>query len=382
MRPAAAPRAVPAGRRPVVTPPQVAILEPAATLRTVATPGNGGVDFTYTPPGMGGAGGSCVDEVATAEPLPLDIYFMLDRSGSMDDPFSNGDCNVTYPNAPTLASKWCHAINAIAGYAQDPSSNGNRAAIEYFSGNTCTGYDTPAVNLVDLTAQAGQLTTSMNAQNPSGNTPTSSALNGLATFTAANQTQNRVIIGVLITDGDPTRCSPTDDAGLSAIIQNHFDATGIHTFVVGMNGATFSRLENWADYNGALSHDDTNNACGTCNGGACSCHHYNVGNGDPAVFIAALQQIQNAVLGCTYAIPQPSMGVLDPNAVTVDYLPGGMPPAQTLPRVNDVNACAGPGWYFDDNMNPTQILLCPDSCTTVQADPNAQVEFSIDCQGS
>lgn len=339
--------------------------------------GAGGADFSYTPPPFEGAGGDCVDETAAADPLPLDIYFMLDRSGSM-----GGDCNVSYPNAPTTNSKWCYAINAIAGYAQDASSNGNRAAIEYFSGsNNCNGgYETPAVGLVDLTAQAGTLITSLDGQSSGGSTPTRPAMVGLADFTAANKVQGRTMIGVLITDGDPTSCSPFDDTTLANIAQNHFNAEGIHTFVVGMQGATFSRLETWASYVGALSHDDTNDSCGNCNN--CTCHHYNVGNGDPAVFIAALQQIQYAVLGCTYQIPAPSMGVLDPDLVTVEYLPGGMPPAQPLSRVQDVAACAGDGWYYDDNANPTQVLLCPTTCTTVQSDPDAEINFSIACQGS
>ena len=32
--------------------------------------------------------------------------------------------------------------------------------------------------------------------------------------------------------------------------------------IVGMTGASFAKLETWASYTGALSHDDTNDACG------------------------------------------------------------------------------------------------------------------------
>jgi hypothetical protein len=344
--------------------------------------GGGGADFTYDPPmgGNGGAGGSCVDETAAADPLPLDIYFMLDRSGSM-----GSDCNVTWPNAPSTSSRWCHAINAIAGYIQDPTSNGNRAAIESYVGSGCpSGLETPAAGLVDLTAQAGTLISAMDAipYDP-GRTPTSEALRGLVDFTTANQVAGRVIIGVLITDGIPNECSPTSDSGLATIVEDHFNNTGIHTFIVGITGASFSSLEAWADYPGAIAHDDTNDACGTCNGAGCTCHHYNVGDGDPTNFIAALQQIQNSVVGCTFAIPQPAQGVLDPDAVTVEYFPGGMPPSTVLPRVTDLAACAGnDGWYYDDNNNPSTIHLCPATCATVQADSMAQIDFRIDCQGS
>ena len=351
------------------------------------TGGGGGNDagldgnFNYDAPPFDAAldeDSACAGDSVEASPVPLDIYLMLDRSGSMST-----DCNVTWPNPPSTGSKWCRAINAIAGYVQDVGSEGNRAAIQFFSGNTgCNGapFATPAVPLVDLTAQATQIVNALNGQAPSGNTPTEGALNGLAQFTAANQTPGRIIIGVLITDGDPTTCN-TSDATLSNIIQQHFDNTGIHTFVVGMTGATFTRLESWADYNGAIQHDDTNDACGQ--GVNAPCYSYNVGDGDPAVFIWALQQIQNAVLGCTYNIPQPADGgVVDPDQVIVEYQPNGQPPGQELTRVTDVTQCVPDGWYYDDNNNPTIIQLCPDVCTTVQADQTAKVNILLGCQGS
>ncbi|MBW2524811.1 MAG: VWA domain-containing protein [Deltaproteobacteria bacterium] len=155
----------------------------------------------------------------------------------------------------------------------------------------------------------------MNGEAPCDGTPTGPALTGPAAFAAANQTPGRIIIGILITDGNPTTCSPTDNASLRAIAQNHFNAGGIHTFVVGITGAAFSNLENWASHTGAISHPD--NPGDTCGGSYTTCHHYNVGDGDPTAFINALQQIQNSVLGCTFSVPQPSQGVLDPETVSI-----------------------------------------------------------------
>lgn len=331
---------------------------------------------------------ACVDETATAEPIPLDIYFMLDRSGSMTQPFcdncSVGDCDVTWPNPPTIASRWCNAINAIAGYVQDPLAQGNRAALEFFYASVCSGYEAPSVGLVDLTAGAGQLISSMNGQTPYDGTPTRAALAGLTAFTAANQQPNRIIIGVLITDGDPTTCAPTDNATMRSIVESHYNATGIHTFIVGMDGATFANLENWASYPGAISHpDDPGDTCGGSYG---TCHHWNVGNGNPAAFISALQQIQQAVLGCTFAVPAPAQGVLDPDTVAVDYDANGAnpPDSEELARVNDAAGCTGANneWYYDNNASPTVIQLCPATCSRVQADPNASVQLRIACQGS
>ncbi len=331
---------------------------------------------------------ACVDETVSAKPVPLDIYFMLDRSGSMTQPFcdncSVGDCDVTWPNPPTIASRWCNAINAIAGYVQDPSAQGNRAALEFFYASICSGYDVPSVGLVNLTGDAVQLIASMNAQTPYDGTPTRAALEGLAAFTAASQVPDRVIIGILITDGDPTTCTPTSNDTMRAIVQNHYNATGIHTFIVGMDGATFGNLESWASYPGAISHPD--NPGDTCGGSYPTCHHWNVGDGDPTSFISALQQIQQAVLGCTFTVPAPSQGVLDPDAVAVDYDANGSspPPAEEFIRVSDAAGCTGANneWHYDNNATPTTIQLCPATCARVQADPNASVQVRIACQGS
>ncbi|MBW2526396.1 MAG: hypothetical protein JRI23_19605 [Deltaproteobacteria bacterium] len=359
-------------------------------------------DFTYDAPAFDAdLQDACVDETAEAEPVPLDIYFMLDASTSMSSPAGTGtagDCNVDTNNfTPSVNSRWCKAINSIAGYVSSPQAQDNRAALCFFrrySNYNCngSGYDTPYVGLgllpgsysghAQTLVESASPNFGLNAAYPHDATPTEGALRGLAQYTAANQTTGRIIIGILVTDGAPTSCD-TSDGTLAGIAQNHFNSTGIHTFMVGMTGANFTRLENWADYNGALSHPD--NPGDTCGGSYSSCHHYNVGDGDPTVFINALNQIQNAVLSCTFQIPSPSQGVLDPDLVIVEYYPGGTPPATVLPRRNDLNDCnnnGDVGWYYDNNSSPTVINLCPNSCNTVQADANAEVKIRIACQGS
>lgn len=360
-------------------------------------PGDAAIDveFVYDPPLHEAS--VCVDETASADPLPLDIYFMLDASTSMSSPAglgAAGDCNAAPPFVPSVNSRWCKAVNAIAGYVSSPQAAGNRAALQYFqvySGHNCNGaaYAIPSVGLGQLPGSFSGHAQTLVQQNPGGlnwaypfsGTPTEAGLRGLAQFTAANKTPGRIIIGVLVTDGLPGSCS-TSDPVLRGIAQDHFNATGIHTFMVGITGANFTRLENWASYTGAITHDDTNDACGNCN--SCNCHHYNVGDGSPAVFIAALNKIQQAVLSCTFQVPVPAQGVLNADAVNVEYYPGGQPPPQTLPKVANQAACSGPGWYFgyDAQQKPETINLCPATCTTVQADTQGEVKIRIACLGS
>jgi hypothetical protein len=47
-----------------------------------------------------------------------------------------------------------------------------------------------------------------------------------------------------------------------------------------------------------------------------------------------------------------------------------------------VNAAAcGPqgGWYYDNDNNPKNVLLCPATCQTIQSDPKGQIEIKFGC---
>ena len=120
----------------------------------------------------------------------------------------------------------------------------------------------------------------------------------------------------------------------------------------------------------------------TCGNGAGTCKHWNVGDGNGAVFAEALKQIQASAVGCTYAMPTTDAGIINPDNVTVEYRANGVPPAQKLTRVTNQAACVANGWYYDNNAAPTEIRLCPAQCTAVQADPNAKVDVLLGCLGS
>jgi hypothetical protein len=96
-------------------------------------------------------------------------------------------------------------------------------------------------------------------------------------------------------------------------------------------------------------------------------------------------EISTAVLAgsqvpCELAIPEPAEGeTLDTGKVNVTYQ-SGSGPKQTLPRVMDEASCGSTGgWYYDDNANPTTILLCSDICATIEADIDASVSIVIGC---
>lgn len=239
---------------------------------------------------------------------PVDMYIMFDRSGSM-----GMDCNL----GQTVNSKWCKAINALSGYFKSTGSTGQAAALQFFPlpGHTqalcSTGnqYSTPALPTADyqlLPSSAFDTLLNQTVSN-GGNTPTEAAIRGLTAFTAANRRPGKVTIGILITDGDPNGCN--EDLGdLSNLLQAHHAATTIRTYVIGMEGASFGKLEQIAQGGNAPTHaDNVSGISDACGDGAGPCRHWNVGDGDPAVFGAALAAIQESADGC-----KPGGGIVNP----------------------------------------------------------------------
>jgi hypothetical protein len=245
----------------------------------------------------GGDGGNCF--------APVDMYIVFDKSGSMGEPAGNGapgDCNI----GQNVNSKWCRAINALSGYLNSAQAKDQSAALQFFSANdaencnTGAPYDQPAVPTTSYTTlPSATFDSAINAVVPGGGTPMEAALRGLTKFTAANRRGGHVTIGILVTDGDPQGCNEDLD-DLSDIIQEHYTATQIRTYVIGMNGATFANLEKIAQGGNAPPHAQTvgalSNACGNV---PAPCRFWNVGDGDPAGFIAALSAIQQSADGCS-----------------------------------------------------------------------------------
>jgi hypothetical protein len=232
---------------------------------------------------------------------PVDMYIMQDRSGSMGT-----DCNI----GQTVNSKWCHAINALSGYFNSPSAAGNAAALQFFphssttSSTACTtgqGFDTPAIPTSPppfVTLPTNAFDSLLNSQASGGTTPTEAAIRGLDTYTANNRRGGRVTIGILVTDGDPNGCD-MNLTDLSNLLQAHYTATTIRTYVIGMSGATDANLEQIAQGGNAPLHDATvGNLTGACGTSPAPCRHWNVGDGNPDAFIAALAAIEQSANGC------------------------------------------------------------------------------------
>jgi hypothetical protein len=233
-----------------------------------------------------------------------------------------------------------------------------------------TPYATPAVPVATLPEAAGPLLESIDAQMPDGQTPTGPALSGAVQQARAyaDEHLDHTVVAVLATDGLPTRCDPLEVADIGAIAAAAVAAPqSVRTFVIGVFGPE--------DTDAPANLDTIARA-----GGTDAAFIVDTSQGVSAQFLAALNEIRGSSLACEFRIPAPaSGGSLDYTRVNVDFTQGA---AKTrLYKVSGAAACGtGDGWYFDDPVSPTRIILCPTSCTTAQAATDASVEVQLGCK--
>ncbi len=309
---------------------------------------------------------ACAAVTVTAQLVPLDLYVVLDRSGSMVNP-SLGNL------------RWPPVRNALNQFFQSAQAKNIGIALTMFahpSKSQCSAssYQTPMVAMAPLPGNASghalTLQNTMNANAPALGigTPTESAMQGAVTFARNHKNANagRTVAIILATDGIPgAACSGQSASGVQSAIAGGFTGNpSIKTFVIGIdpNSSMKTNITNWANAGGGQSFDVATSA-------------------GSAQFLQAMKNIQGSLLGCTFSMPKPSTGVVQPDKVKVIFTPGSGGPIQ-LPRATNKAACSGPGWFYDNNTTPTTIELCPASCTTAQGDPNGKIDIELGCLGS
>ncbi|MBI5533526.1 MAG: VWA domain-containing protein [Deltaproteobacteria bacterium] len=310
------------------------------------------VDFTYdAPPEV--AAEACATANVEAKLKPLDMYFMIDRSGSMSGP------------------PWTQQANALAAFWNDPASAGITAALRFFPqkdtcggvDSTCSGntYVTPQVAWGLLPGNAAALNGAVNATSPTACTPTQEALNGVLKGSKQRQIQQpgHVVVAVLVSDGEPccTDCPVETASGLGQIAADFFNGTpSVRTFTLYVASVASAVMTSIAQGGGTnQSYDATN----TQN------------------FIAALKAIQGSAIPCDFDMPVPDGGSVDPAQVKLEYQ------GQPITPVSGQAQCgANGGWYFDNQTDPKKIFLCPATCNLLKADPNAKVNISLGCLGT
>jgi hypothetical protein len=348
------------------------------------TGGSGTGGGIITPPPMKDAGpdpdAACTGEVREGERLPLDMYFLLDQSGSMTENVQGG-------------AKWKVVTDALVTFLNDPANADIGAGIGYFplqagfcmsgdpgcscipiinfcfntKGGSCMAPDYAAPSIpLSLPPNHAPVVADIAKHSPNGGTPTRPALEGAMQYVTswASMNANRKTVVVLATDGDPEGCTqntPQDVANVAAGALA--SAHPVQTFVIGV-GSSLTSLNLVAQAGG------TGMAFLVDTGG-------NVG----ASFAAALSQIRGQAAPCDFMIPQlTSQGPVDPNLVNVFVTPKGATQPVAVPKTQGgaaANCTASGGWYYEDPSAPKAIKLCDATCQSLQG---GKVELEFGCK--
>lgn len=310
---------------------------------------------------------ACVDTAFQSEPMPVDLFIMMDRSESMKELVAG----ATY-------TRWEGIKAAVAQFVTDPDvlDRRIRMGINFFShtGGFTPKIDCNIVNYADpgtlgvpmdfVDINGDEILAAIEALQPGGQTPTMPALQGALQYAAsfnASQGSGRAQVVVLVTDGLPTQCQDTlsipEIAGVAETAYMPPPETNlpqIRTFIVGI-GPALSNLDQIA-----------------AKGGTDKAFHIEQGDA-AAQFVDALKNITLSELSCEFEIPKPpnSDELLDLKKVRMMYWPdgAGTPNVEEIPYLESYSGCFGSssgGWYYDNPEAPTAILVCPCTCTRLR----------------
>ncbi len=327
-------------------------------------------------------GQECAAETQNTELVGVTLVFGFDVSLSMGS------------NETDLMYKWEPIVAATKGFFTDPASRDISATLTFFpstsvqqggfgtpgaappdptAGNPCDGdsYAEPDVALTALPSEAFVTAIDNVAPDRLG-TPTMAVLQGTLDQAAAlSQTNPANYAVVLVTDGLPALCNPTDDnvANVAALAAQGF-ADGVPVYVIGVDspeGSSFGAGE-----------DSIGNLNLIAEGGGTN-EAFIIGTGDVATTIAdftsVIEQIKESTFSCAMPIPAAPEGqAFDKERVNVAY---GNANGET-PFVYD-QTCAGEyAWRYDNADAPTQIELCPDVCERVKADQQGAGKLDVE----
>jgi Mg-chelatase subunit ChlD len=340
--------------------------------------GTGAGNGIPTDAGVVNPDAACAQSSSAASLASLTMLVMMDDSGSMND-----------------NNKWKQVAAAMKAFFADPAAAGLRVGLRLFPSDqptkgcwdtvcnmdqatAITACSTALVDIGQLTSapaptdtQEAKLLAAIPA-NPqpkgggnSGGTPTYAALQGAeniaVAYAAAHPTETVVV--VFVTDGQPNGCDE-NITHIAKIASDTLAAHKIQTYAIGILGSNQGTMDQIAKAGGTTA--------GIMIGGTS-------GTTTEADLLKAFGNIKASNVSCDFAVPPPpSTLMLSFDNVNVNYTPG-KGAESTLPRVENAAACGKGGWYYDDNAAPTQIHLCANTCTTVQADTGAALQVLFSC---
>jgi hypothetical protein len=315
-----------------------------------------------------GASSRCFTASQLIGEIPIDLYFMMDKSSSMSM-FDRGQ----------TVSRWTAVSRAMRTFIDSPKSVGLGAGIAFFPrtdvvGNPLCGaadYAFPVVPIGVIPDVVAAISGGIGAQVLASGTPTTPALQGAHIYARNQATGGRVSAVVIVTDGQPRQCSSTIESTSAVATQASGGNPSIKTYVLGV-GPSLSALNSIADAGGTG-------------------HAYLVESGGETDLNAALDAIRTSALSCAYVIPVSGRTIADMTPAKVTTRTGRDGEPTPVGQVPNAEACGnGSGWYYErpaivssgapgDNA-PTRVTLCPASCDSLVKASGSHLDVVVGCE--
>jgi hypothetical protein len=350
---------------------RIAILLVAAACGAPAG-GNGGGDDTMNPDGTCTTAadcptdlpvclqGQCVAACATGQvnasfvSRPSDIIWVVDQSGSMDQETAYVQAQINMFAASISASMIDYRVTMIAS-----PTGGNAICVPAPLGGAACGNNT-LFRLVDERVGSND-----------GPALFVSEYSRFSDFLRLDATKHIIFVTDDNSDLSANQFKNQIAALAPANMFASYKVHAIYAYGMGNNGCDGTFGEGAADgtvYTQLVS--DTMGARGVI----CNDDWTQVLTDISAAVVSGSQ------VACEIEIPAPSGSeMIDPSRVNVTYQAGGMGAADILTQVSSAADCAGGDWYYDDNAAPTKIVLCPTTCSAIQADDMANVKIQLGC---
>ena len=293
---------------------------------------------------------AAVGEEAELVPLPADIIFVVDNSGSMSFEAAEIQANLNEFSAQIIASGIDVHVVLVSSYP----NNGNGICIDPPLGaGGCPGADNnpPTFTHVD--------------RRVASNNAWEVLLDTHAEWAPAMRAESSKHI-VVVTDDSSNMTVENFDAQFQALDPSYVGY--IHHSVV-----CHSDCPSAADIGTRyieLSNQTMGVAADLCD------------QDFQAVFdVLSTEVIGGTELSCEFEIPTPPDGMeFNPDQVNLEFN-DGMGGTLEIGRVDTAADCPGvsDGWYYDDPMNPQLILVCPQTCEKMQGVLNGSISIAFGC---
>ncbi len=317
---------------------------------------------------------ACAIETRTAGPVPLNLYLLIDTSGSMSDSPPG-----PLPGLPNGPAKWKRVKAGVSAFIADPDTAGLRVAASHFpqgaAASSCEPgqYALPPIDFAPLSAdpapgdvQEQALVQWFSTLDPSGPTPMAGALAGAYqhTRTRLQSHPKEKGIVILVTDGSPTTCPDNSIAHIANLAaEQTTEPNPIRTFTIGIEGSQEAELKAIAS------------------AGQGSAYFFGKSSNLAQDLLNTLKTITHQQLGCEFAIPDPQSGAIDPHKVNVNFTDAAGH-TSTLYKVDGPEQCIAGAWYYatvPDSVAPTKVILCPQTCTNARDQDTAVLQILYGC---